>query len=73
MRLNFINNGNKKMKKRSRTDTSVSINEERNKRLQKAALDVSIAKQEIFKMSEVVQYLIDNYLEDAVKDLKNQK
>jgi len=61
------------MKKQKRADTTVAINGERNTRLQKAALDVSIAKQKIFKMSEVVQYLIDNYLEDAVKDLKNQK
>jgi len=61
------------MKKQKRADTTVAINGERNTRLQKAALDVSIAKQQIFKMSEVVQYLIDNYLEDAVKDLKNQK
>jgi len=61
------------MQKQKRADTTVAINGKRNIRLQKAALDVSIAKQQIFKMSEVVHYLIDNYLEDAVKDLKSKK
>ena len=63
--LNFMN-------KQKRADTTVAINGERNTRLQKAALEISISKQKIFKMSEVVQYLIDNYLDDAVKDLKSQ-
>lgn len=71
MKLRFISrDGN--MKKRVRTDTSVAINGERNARLQKAAVEVTIANQEICKMSEIVQYLIDNYLEDAVKDMKNK-
>lgn len=73
MTLRFINNGSKNMKKRTRTDTSVAINEERNIRLQKAAVDITIARQEVFKMSEIVQFLIDEYLEDAVKDLKNKR
>jgi hypothetical protein len=60
------------MSNKKRTDTTVAINGDRNIRLQKAAVDVTIANKEICKMSSIIQHLIDNYLDEAVKDLKNQ-
>ena len=53
-----------------RPDTSVSINNERKQRLQDAAVDITIATRKQVRMSEIVHYLIDNYLDDAKKDLK---
>ena len=63
--LNYMSN-------KKRTDTTVAINGDRNIRLQKAAVDVTIANKEICKMSTIIQHLIDNYLDEAVNDLKNQ-
>lgn len=57
------------MSKNKRTDTTVAINGSRNDVLQKAAVKVTIANQEICKMSEIVQHLIDNYTDEAIKDL----
>jgi hypothetical protein len=56
-----------------RNDTTVAINEERKILLQNAAVDITIATREPVKPSTIVQYLIDNYLKDAVKDLKHKK
>lgn len=60
-----------KMKKRK--DTTIAINGERKGLLQDAAVEITIATRETIKTSTIVQYLIDNYLSDAVKDLKNQR
>jgi len=60
-----------KMKKRK--DTTIAINGERKGLLQDAAVEITIATRETIKTSTIVQYLIDNYLNDAVKDLKNQR
>jgi hypothetical protein len=57
----------------ARNDTTVAINGERKKALQDAAVEVTIAQQRPVKISEVVQYLIDNYLDDAKKDMKAKK
>jgi hypothetical protein len=57
----------------SRSDTTVAINGERKKALQDAAVKVTIATQRPVKVSEIVHYLIDEYLQDAVKDMKAKK
>jgi hypothetical protein len=58
------------MKKRN--DTTVAINGDRKDALQDAAVDITIATRMPVKPSVIVHYLIDNYLKDAVKDLKDQ-
>lgn len=59
------------MKKRK--DTTIAINGERKESLQDAAVEITIATRETIKTSTIVQYLIDNYLNEAVKDLKNKR
>lgn len=61
------------MSKTKRNDTTVAINGARNKALTDAAVKVTIATKEVCKMSEIVQHLIDNYLDEAVEDLKNKE
>jgi hypothetical protein len=53
-----------------RKDTTVAINGDRKDALQDAAVDITIATRKPMKPSTIVQYLIDHYLTDAVKDLK---
>jgi len=57
----------------ARNDTTVAINSDRREKLQNAAVNITIATREPCKVSKVVQYLIDNYLDEAVKDLKGKK
>lgn len=59
------------MKKRK--DTTIAINGERKDILQDAAVEITIATRETIKTSTIVQYLIDNYLDEAVKDLKSKR
>ncbi len=59
------------MKKRK--DTTVAVNGERNGKLQEAALEITIQNREQIKPSTIVQYLIDNYLDAAKKDLTGKK
>lgn len=59
------------MKKRK--DTTIAINKDRKELLQDAAVDITIETRETIKTSTIVQYLIDNYLSEAVKDLKNKR
>ena len=59
------------MKKRK--DTTIAINGERKEALQEAAVEITIATRETIKPSTIVQYLIDNYLDEAVKDLKGKR
>lgn len=61
----------KKMK--PKTYASLRVSEERKLMLQKAAIDVSYATGKPLKWSEVAFYLIDEYLSDAVKDLKAKR
>jgi len=67
----IIYQGFLQMKKRK--DTTIAINGERKDILQDAAVEITIATRETIKTSTIVQYLIDNYLSDAVKDLKNKR
>lgn len=55
-----------------RNDTTVAINGQRKEALKDAVVKITIATKEPIKSSEIVQYLIDNYLDDAVKDLQAQ-
>lgn len=48
----------------------VRINPERRLALEKAALEISQKKGQIVKYTDVINYLIDEYLKDAVKDIK---
>ncbi|MEC8225070.1 hypothetical protein L3Q70_08330 [Pseudoalteromonas sp. CF6-2] len=59
------------MKKRK--DTTIAINGERKEALQEAAVEITIATRETIKPSTIVQYLIDNYLDEATKDLKGKR
>ena len=59
------------MKKRK--DTTIAINGERKDMLQDAAVNITIATRETVKTSTIVQYLIDNYLSEAVRDMKNKR
>lgn len=54
----------------TRKDTTIAINGERREKLKDAVVDITIATKEPIKASKIVQHLLDNYLEDAVKDLK---
>ncbi|QTE84357.1 hypothetical protein [Shewanella algae] len=56
-----------------RSDTTVAINGDRKEALQDAAVEITIATRKPVKPSTVVHYLIDNYLKDAVKDLKAKR
>jgi len=47
----------------------IRINPERKLKLEKAALEITLKKSKITKYTDVVNYLIDNYLNDAVKDI----
>ena len=59
------------MKKRK--DTTIAINGERKEALQEAAVEITIATRETIKPSTIVQYLIDNYLKEATRDLKSRR
>ena len=61
----------KKMK--PKTYASLRVSEERKLMLQKAAIDVSYVTGKPLKWSEVAFYLIDEYLNEAVKDLKAKR
>lgn len=61
----------KKMK--PKTYASLRVSEERRLMLQKAAIEVSYATGKPLKWSEVAFYLIDEYLNEAVKDLKAKR
>lgn len=52
---------------------SLRVSEERKMMLEKAAIEVSYATGKVVKWSEVAFYLIDEYLKEAVKDLKGKR
>lgn len=52
---------------------SIRVSEERKMMLEKAAIEVSYATGKVVKWSEVAFYLIDEYLKEAVKDLKGKR
>ena len=53
-----------------RTDTSIRINGDRKIKLERTAVDLTTLTKKIVKMSDVVNYMIDNYLQDAKKDMQ---
>lgn len=58
------------MNNKRRGDTSVRVNESRKLKLERAAIDLSYETRRQIKMADIVNYLIDNYMKDAVKDIK---
>lgn len=52
---------------------SLRVSEERKMMLEKAAIEVSYATGKPIKWSEVAFFLIDEYLKEAVKDLKAKR
>lgn len=58
------------MNSKRRGDTSVRVNESRKLKLERAAIDLSYETRTQIKMADIVNYLIDNYMKDAVKDIK---
>ncbi|WP_334472129.1 hypothetical protein [Arsenophonus sp. PmNCSU2021_1] len=56
-----------------RADTTVRINEERKLELKRKILEIGNKTGDILKQTELVSYLIDNYLDDAVKDIIAKK
>nr|AHY02135.1 repressor-like protein [Vibrio cholerae]AHY02136.1 repressor-like protein [Vibrio cholerae]AHY02137.1 repressor-like protein [Vibrio cholerae] len=56
-----------------RGDTTVRINEQRKMRLQREAIKIGSATGELLKISDIVNYLIDQYTNEAVKDLIDKK
>lgn len=56
-----------------RNDTTIGISGTRRDKLNEAIVKLVIAKQEPVRMSEIVHFLIDNYLEEAVKDLLHKE
>lgn len=53
-----------------RKDTSIRINGDRKIKLERTAVDLTTLTKKIVKMSDVVNYMIDNYLQDAKKDIQ---
>lgn len=56
-----------------RRDTSVGINEERNDALISAAIELTMEKRYLVKGSDIVKYLIDNKLQEAVEEMKKEE
>lgn len=52
-----------------RSDTTVAIAGKRKEKLNDAIVKLVMVRKESVRMSEIVHYLIDTYLDDAVKDL----
>lgn len=52
-----------------RLDTTVAINAKRNTTLTKGCLEIVKETEELIKTSDVVHYLIDNYLDKAIADI----
>ena len=48
----------------------VRVNPERKMKLEQAALEITIKTKTVTSYSDVINYLIDNYLEEAKKDIK---
>lgn len=53
-------------------NTTIRIDAVRREALKDAAFNVSMDKQEIVSMSDILKYLIDNFTEDAVQKLKEE-
>lgn len=53
--------------------TTVRMRDDRKRRLEMAAIEVGYAKKEPYKWTDILFYLIDEHLDEAVKDLKNKR
>lgn len=53
--------------------SSLRVAEERKMALEKAAIEVSYATGKPTKWSDIAFYLFDEYLKDAIKDMKAQR
>lgn len=56
-----------------RGDTTVRISETRKLKLQSEAIKIGTKTGELLKISDIVNHLIDNYMDDAVKDIIDRK
>jgi hypothetical protein len=56
-----------------RKDTSIRINEIRRIRLEKTAIEISYEIGRTVRMSDLVNHLIDNYLAEAKRDIKESQ
>ena len=56
-----------------RGDTTVRINEKRKMQLQREAIKIGSETGRLLKISDIVNHLIDNYTDDAVKDIIDKK
>lgn len=69
LQLNYIKKLREIRMKSKRKDTTIAINAERREMLEKALIKVIIDTHQQLKMSELVHHLIDEYLEDGVNDI----
>lgn len=53
--------------------TSLRVAERRKMALERAAIEISYARGQSIKWTEVANYLFDEYLAEAVKDMKAQR
>ncbi|NLD08801.1 MAG: hypothetical protein GX667_04330 [Xanthomonadaceae bacterium] len=49
--------------------TTLHVNDQRKRKLDRLALEVSYKSGKMITWTELVNYTLDNYLDDAVKDL----
>lgn len=59
--------------KEERRDTSVRLNEARRNKVEKIAIELSYETGRIIKMSNIINHLIDNYIKDAKRDIKEKR
>ncbi|EEP9144673.1 hypothetical protein HBD75_003476 [Salmonella enterica] len=52
-----------------RSDTTVRINEDRKLEIKRKIIEIGSKTGEILKVTDVTNYLIDHYLDEAVKDI----
>lgn len=73
MNMNSLTNEERCQMAKGNGDGSFNtrIRSDRAERVQQATLEIMIYRKSKIKESELIGYLIDNYLEDAIKDLKN--
>lgn len=60
-------------KAKERKDTSVAINEDRKMKLERTAVELTTLTNKVTKISDVVNFMIDNYLQDAKKDIQSKR
>lgn len=56
-----------------RKDTSIRINGQRRNKLELLAIEISHKSGRLTKMSDIVNHLIDNYMNEAKQDLIHQQ